>query len=45
MTLIVVIAIIILTVSTRAGVRTFLNRSIKFPIKTKALPIDDHFAQ
>ena len=45
MTLIVVIAIIILTVSTLAGIRTFLNRSIQFPVKTKALPIDDHFAQ
>jgi len=45
MTLIVVVAIIILTVSTLTGIRTFLNRSIKFPIKTKALPIDDNFAQ
>jgi tight adherence protein B len=45
MTLIVVVAIIILTASTFAGIRTFLNRSIQFPIKTKALPIDDHFAQ
>jgi tight adherence protein B len=45
MTLIVVIAIIILTVSTLAGIRTFLNSSIKFPVKTKALPIDDNFAQ
>ena len=45
MTLIVVIAIIILTVSTLTGIRTFLNRSIQFPVKTKALPIDDNFAQ
>ena len=45
MTLIVVIAIIILTASTFAGIKTFLNRSIQFPVKTKALPIDDHFAQ
>jgi hypothetical protein len=45
MTLIVVIAIIILTASTFAGVRTFINRSIQFPVKTKALPMDDHFAQ
>ena len=45
MTLIVVIAIIILTVSTLTGIRTFLNRSIKFPVKPKALPIDNHFAQ
>jgi tight adherence protein B len=45
MTLIVVIAITILTVSTLAGIRTFLGKSIKFPVKTKALPIDDHFAQ
>jgi len=45
MTLIVVIAIIILTASTFAGIRTFLNRAIQFPVKTKALPIDDHFAQ
>jgi tight adherence protein B len=45
MTLIVVIAIIILTVSTLAGIRTFLNSSIKFPVKTKTLPIDDNFAQ
>ena len=45
MTLIVVIAITILTLSTLAGIRTFLNRSIQFPVKTKALPIDDHFAQ
>ena len=45
MTLIVVVAIIILTVSTLTGIRRFLNRSIQFPIKTKALLIDDHFAQ
>jgi tight adherence protein B len=45
MTLIILVAIVILTVSTLAGIRTFLNRSIQFPIKTKALPIDDHFAQ
>jgi hypothetical protein len=45
MTLIVVIAITILTVSTLAGIRTFLGKSIKFPVKTKALPIDDHFSQ
>ena len=45
MTLIVVIAIIILTASTFAGIRTFLNRSIQFPVKTKALLIDDYFAQ
>ena len=45
MTLIVAVAIIILTISTLTGIRTFLNRSIQFPIKTKALPIDDHFAQ
>jgi hypothetical protein len=45
MTLIVVIAMTILTVSTLAGIRTFLDRSIQFPVKTKALPIDDHFAQ
>ena len=45
MTLIVVIAITILTVSTLVGIRTFLHRSIQFPVKTKALPIDDHFAQ
>ncbi len=45
MTLIAVVAIIILTASTFAGIRTFLNRSIQFPVKTKALPIDDHFAQ
>jgi hypothetical protein len=45
MTLILVITIIILTVSTFAGIRTFLNRSIQIPIKTKALPIDDYFAQ
>jgi len=45
MKIIMVIAIIILTVSTLAGIRTFVNKSIKFPIKTKALPIDDHFAQ
>ncbi len=45
MTLIVVIAMIILTVSTLAGIRTFINRSIQFPVKTKALPIDDHFVQ
>jgi tight adherence protein B len=34
-----------LTASTFAGIRTFINRSIQFPVKTKALPIDDHFAQ
>jgi tight adherence protein B len=45
MILIVVIAIIILTASTFAGIRTFINRSIQFPVKTKALLIDDHFAQ
>jgi hypothetical protein len=45
MKIIMVVAIIILTVSTLAGIRTFINKSIKFPIKTKALPIDDHFAQ
>jgi tight adherence protein B len=45
MMLIVVIAIIILTASTFAGIRTFINRSIQFPVKTKALLIDDHFAQ
>jgi hypothetical protein len=45
MKLIAVMAIIILTASTFAGIRTFLNRSIQFPVKTKALPIDDHFAQ
>ena len=39
------VAIVILTVSTLAGIRTFVNKSIKFPINTKALPIDDHFAQ
>jgi tight adherence protein B len=40
-----VVAIIILTVSTLVGIRTFVNKSIKFPINTKALPIDDNFAQ
>jgi hypothetical protein len=45
MKLIVVMAIIIFTTSTFAGIRTFINRSIQFPVKTKALPIDDHFAQ
>jgi hypothetical protein len=45
MTLIVVIAMIILSISTLTGIRTFLDRSIQFPVKTKALPIDNHFAQ
>ena len=45
MTLIVVVAIIILTVSTLTGIRTFLNRSIQFSVITKALLIDDYFAQ
>jgi hypothetical protein len=45
MKIIMVVAIIILTVSTLAGIKRFINKSIKFPIKTKALPIDDHFAQ
>jgi tight adherence protein B len=45
MKIIMVVAIIILTFSTLAGIRTFINKSIKFPIKTKALPIDDNFAQ
>ena len=45
MTLIVIIAIIILTVTTLAGIRKFLGKSIQFPVKTKALPIDDNFAQ
>jgi hypothetical protein len=39
------VAIIILTASTLAGIRVFVNKSINFPIKTKALPIDDNFAQ
>jgi hypothetical protein len=43
--IIIGVAITILTASTLAGIRTFLNRSIQFPVKTKALPIDDHFAQ
>jgi Flp pilus assembly protein TadB len=45
MTLIVVVVIIILTVSTLTGIRIFLDRSIQFPVKIKALPIDDHFVQ
>jgi tight adherence protein B len=45
MTLIFAVAIIILTASTFAGLRTFLHRSIQFPVKTKAFPIDDHFTQ
>ena len=45
MTLVVVIAIIILTVSTLTGLRIFLERSIQFSVKTRVLPIDDHFAQ
>jgi len=45
MKIIMVVAIIILTVSTLAGTSAFITKSIKFPIKTKALPIDDHFAQ
>ena len=45
MKLIMVVAIIILTVSTLAGIKTFIIKSIKFPIKTKALSIDDHFTQ
>jgi tight adherence protein B len=45
MKIIIVVAIIILTVSTLTGIRTFVNKSIKFPIKTKTLPIDDYFAQ
>jgi tight adherence protein B len=45
MKIIMGVAIIILTVSTLAGIRVFVNKSIKFSIKTKALPIDDHFAQ
>jgi hypothetical protein len=45
MKIIMGVAIIILTVSTLAGIRTFVNKSIKFPLKTKALPIDDYFAQ
>ena len=45
MKIIIGVAIIILTVSTLAGIKRFINKSIKFPIKTKALPIDDHFAQ
>jgi hypothetical protein len=40
-----VVVIIILTVSTLAGISAFINKSIKFPIKLKALPIDDNFAQ
>jgi tight adherence protein B len=40
-----VVAIIILTVSTLAEIKIFINKSIKYPIKTKALPIDDNFAQ
>jgi len=45
MKLIILVAIVILTVSTLAGIKRFINKSIKFPIKTKALPIDDNFAQ
>jgi hypothetical protein len=45
MKIIIVAAIIILTFSTLMGIKTFINKSIKFPIKTKALPIDDNFAQ
>jgi len=45
MTLIVVVAVIILTVFSLAGIRTFINKSIEFPLKIKALPIDNHFAQ
>jgi hypothetical protein len=41
----IVVAIIIITVSTLAEIRTFLDRSIQFPVKTKSLPIDSHFAQ
>jgi hypothetical protein len=43
--IIIGLAIIILTVSTLAGIKIFINKSIKFPIETKALSIDDHFAQ
>jgi tight adherence protein B len=43
--IIIGVAIIILTVSTLAGIKNFVNKSIKFPLKTKALPIDDYFAQ
>jgi tight adherence protein B len=39
------VAITILTASTLAGIRNFINKSIKFPLKTKALPIDEYFAQ
>jgi hypothetical protein len=45
MRLIFVIAIIILTVSTLAGIRIFLNTTIQFPIKSETVPIDDYFAQ
>ena len=45
MKIIMVVAIIILTVSTLAEIKIFINKSIKYPIKTKALPIDDNFAQ
>jgi hypothetical protein len=45
MKIIMVVATIILTVSTLAGIKILINKSIKFPIKTKALPIDDNFAQ
>jgi hypothetical protein len=45
MKIFMVVAIIILTVSTLAGIKRFIKKSIKFPIKTKALPIDDNFAQ
>jgi hypothetical protein len=43
--IIIGVAIIILTVSILAGIKRFINKSIKFPIKTKALPIDEYFAQ
>jgi hypothetical protein len=43
--IIIGVAIIILTVSTLAEIKIFINKLIKYPIKTKALPTDDYFAQ
>jgi hypothetical protein len=45
MKIIMGVAITILTASTLTGIRNFINKSIKFPLKTKALPIDEYFAQ
>ena len=45
MKLILIIATLLLSISTVSGFIGFINKSIKFEKKTKALPIDENFVQ